>query len=1382
MAGQSTDCPTALLGADGNICNSSDVQIATALVGVDQSVRYCMPGETAQVNIAGTITMRKNNRWDIGIFVASDGKNIKTFAADGGAAACEVVPLPAIDFQRDGAAVGEASVIGSFDTNGAQDQCGDIKGLSNGDVVSDIALTVDGGTFNGPVSLTCVAGPTGKLALQSLVSWNQSDPGVCDPVDSASYDLTQTSKCSADTSEVDIDIVGRLTIEKSAPDGDLNNFDFTYSNDSVPQFANLPGPSDPFTLQDGGSEVIWAEIGTGPATIVVEETDLPAGWQLDSISCTGDTVDSVVVSGNEITVTLSYDATTPANSQDDVTCTYNNMLVNPELTLDKTTSTADYNDPTDTISYSYAVSNTGNVLLDFPVTVSDNKVTVTCPADDGGAPNNGDSVLDPGEAITCSATYNVVQADIDAGSVTNNATASADGIQSNEDTVTVDAVQNPLLTVVKSSTTPSVTETGSVSYSYLVSNDGNVTLNGIALSDDNDNNDMSCPSVSLAPGDNMTCTATHTVTQGEIDANGSPVAASGNLSNTVTATSTEAPAAQSSLDIPIIQSPALVVLKQGTWNDENSSNIAEVGETIDYIISVTNDGNTTLASVLVTDPLITDPPNSSSISCPGGNPIPSLAPAASVDCTATYTLVQADIDAGFRSNTATATSGGTSDDGSDNVILPSALGLTLVKTGTFNDEGADGFTEAGETISYTFDVTNNSAVAVTGVTVTDPLITEPPNSGSISCPGGNPLPSLGAGATVICTGSYTLTQADVDAGQVGNTATADSNQTDPTTDDDTVLLAQNIDWTITKTGVFQDESGDGFAQVGETIDYTLAVENIGFVTLNTVDVTDPKVDPITCTGGNPIPSVAPGVTVNCTGSYAITQADINLGQVQNTGTGNPDETESKDDTTSTVLPLQAAMTILKSSATTEVSAPGPVLYTYVVTNTGNETLNGITLSDDNDDDDMNCPSTSLAPGANMTCTASHDVTQPEIDANGSPVADSGLLENTVSGNATELEGTVTADLDIPISRNISMTIQKSSPVTQVTEPGPVLYNYLVTNTGNVTITGLTVEDTNVDAAVDCGGVDELAPGDDVTCTAIHTVTQQELDDDGSPVPGSGELANDVTASSAEAEDATDSLSIPINFAQQTAFRVTKDFSDNNDAKVKVSISCNDGVLSNTSYMISEFDNGVRFVVKSFVPGSMDCEITEDMMPAGYTGNFVAGPGENGVADSITGGADGCSFTGVVGGEFTCELTNSLDEVEVLVYKEWLGDLDVIGSAASLEASANYRCYNVLDAPDGSSGEDTGTLAFVGNSVDSISVYPSWLGDSWCDVEEVIVDSAVEYDDSECRNLPVVPGDGGSCTIYNTVFFEGIPVLSRNGLMILILLIAGVGAVGLRRFI
>jgi uncharacterized repeat protein (TIGR01451 family) len=113
----------------------------------------------------------------------------------------------------------------------------------------------------------------------------------------------------------------------------------------------------------------------------------------------------------------------------------------PSLVLDKTASPTSADAVGDVISYTYLVRNDGNVRLAGPVTVADDKATVSCPA--LSTIGNNDGFLDPGESLTCNASYAITQADLNRGSVTNTAKASAGGTDSNEDKATVTVTPPP---------------------------------------------------------------------------------------------------------------------------------------------------------------------------------------------------------------------------------------------------------------------------------------------------------------------------------------------------------------------------------------------------------------------------------------------------------------------------------------------------------------------------------------------------------------------------------------------------------------------------------------------------------------------------------------------------------------------------------------------------------------------------------------------------------------------------------------------------------------------------------------------------------------------------------------------------------------------------
>lgn len=263
-----------------------------------------------------------------------------------------------------------------------------------------------------------------------------------------------------------------------------------------------------------------------------------------------------------------------------------------------------------------------------------------------------------------------------------------------------------------------------------------------------------------------------------------------------------------------------------------------------------------------------------------------------------------------------------------------------------------------------------------------------------------------------------------------------------------------------------------------------------------------------------------------------------------------------------------------------------------------------------------------------------------------------------------------------------------------------------------------------------------------------------------------------------ASAAASSLVIPMS-AQRVAFVVTKDFTDDNTGDAEVHIRCNAGLPLAQDFTLKD-GGSVTFTVKDFNAGDMDCDIWEDPIPEGYSVNYLAGDDPDGVADDVTEDDDGCIFEGVQSGTFTCDVSNEPEEVQITVYKQWIG---VTGDETfELVADADYTCYDVYTSAQGGSLEDVqGTLSFSGLvSEDYITgIYPAASGASYCDVDEPDVPDFVDADTSDCQDVPVEAGE--SCTLYNTVFYEGIPTLGQYGKALLVLLMLGAGLITVRRF-
>ena len=179
-----------------------------------------------------------------------------------------------------------------------------------------------------------------------------------------------------------------------------------------------------------------------------------------------------------------------------------------------------------------------------------------------------------------------------------------------------------------------------------------------------------------------------------------------------------------------------------------------LGDTLSYSAVATNTGNVPLENVNVKDALIDT----------SGTDCASLPLGATCTSTVTYTIVQADVERGSVTNTATAAADGVAD---KTVTRQTAVDqveeLELEKTTT-----ATGFNGTGENITYSYKVTNTGTVTLSGTLEVDDDKIE---SGNITCPAVSG-DGLAPGAFLTCTGSYTTTQADVDAGKVTNEATA----------------------------------------------------------------------------------------------------------------------------------------------------------------------------------------------------------------------------------------------------------------------------------------------------------------------------------------------------------------------------------------------------------------------------------------------------------------------------------------------------------------------------------------------------------------------------------------------------------------------------------
>jgi uncharacterized repeat protein (TIGR01451 family) len=209
----------------------------------------------------------------------------------------------------------------------------------------------------------------------------------------------------------------------------------------------------------------------------------------------------------------------------------------------------------------------------------------------------------------------------------------------------------------------------------------------------------------------------------------------------------------------------------------------------------------------------------------------------------------------------------------------------------------------------------------------------------------------------------------VDDGFVTNGACADSAETEPPVCDTVIIPLARLE--IEKTSAEQS-----YDAVGDVIHYTITATNTGNMTLTDVVVTDEMLDvalaDFSCVPAVPVAEFAvDDDPIVCTGTYTITQEDLDNGSVLNTACADSDETPQVCD--EVTIPGDQTLTIVVDK-TANVESPldaegGDVTFTYTVTNTSNITAVITKLGDDKFkiDGDEDCQvGTILPPGASCS--------------------------------------------------------------------------------------------------------------------------------------------------------------------------------------------------------------------------------------------------------------------------------------------------------------------------------------------------------------------------------------------------------------------------------
>ena len=592
--------------------------------------------------------------------------------------------------------------------------------------------------------------------------------------------------------------------------------------------------------------------------------------------------------------------------------------------------------------------------------------------------------------------------------------------------------------------------------------------------------------------------------------------------------------------VNITASPQMEVTKEGTVTD-NGDGVLGVGDTVNYTIKIENQGNVNITEPSLVD-TFTDALSNTLALTSGptfdfgdlGSSEGTIKPNETAHYGATFVITQGVVDAGGLINSVTVTASSTgnpgglsdvSDDGDDTdgnttndttvlVINPNPI-IETTKTAVIVDNNSNGINDLGDTITYTITVENKGNVSLTGLGLVDTLTDGNGSSLSllsgptfVSSSASSAAGSLAVSEIATYTATYTVTQQGLDSGSIVNTvlATASSpaNSNDvsdrsdngddsdgETQDDNTVVtLTRTSLVESTKTATVTDNNSNGSTDLGDTIVYTITVENKGNVTLSSIGLTDTLLDgdgsALSLSSGPVFTSASAssaqgtllvGETASYTASYTITQLALDTGSISNsvlvTGSspgqsnnvtdtsddGDDSDGNTEDDTTDITISNTPSLEVTKTAAITDngdgaVGKGDVVQYTISVINNGNVTLSSLSVADILSDASGNTLSLNSGPsfsgssqgsaqgtlkvGETASYNALYIINQAAVDAGGlsnqaSATASSPGNSNDVtdmSDDGDDSDGNTTDDPTVTtITTSSSLEVTKTAAVT-----------------------------------------------------------------------------------------------------------------------------------------------------------------------------------------------------------------------------------------------------------------------------------------------------------------------------------------------------------------